>query len=188
VDKSLFNSYTPQLCLCINTLASPAAMNGSVPGLLAYKQTSTNEPLNPIAFSAIDHGLAHQSSSYPNGHYAPSTMYTHSPMPPLPHHTATNGTAYRLNPAGQYGGNHDSQRIDHLPSPRAFASGAVHSSGAYQEHHAHSSQTDEDGFSEPPVWSNSAGRMDAPLAYSAYPFPTASRSNGRTCEYSISWS
>ena len=165
-------------------------MNGSVPSLHAYQQTSTNGPLNPIASFAMDHGLAHQSSSYPNDRYSPSTTYTHSSMPPLPHpsHTATNGTAYRLNPAGRYGANHDSQRVDHLPSPRAFASGAVHFSGACQEYHAHSSQTHEDGFSEPPVWSNPTGRMDASLSYSAYPFPATSRSNGRTCEYSISCS
>ena len=159
-------------------------MSGSVPGLHAYKQTSTNEPFNPIASSSIDHGL---SSFYPNGHYAPSAMYTHSPMPPPPRHTATNGTAYRLNPASWYGTNHNRQRVDHLPPPRTFASGAVHSSGAYKEYHAHS-QMHEDGLSEPPVWSNPTGRMDASLAYSAYPFPATSRSNGRTCEYSISWS
>jgi len=143
-------------------------------------QISTNEPLNPIASSAIDRGLVHPSSPNPNGHYAPSTTYTHSPMPPLPRHKATNGTAYRLNHASWYGPNRDRQRVDHLPSLRGFVPGAVHSLGAYQDDHAHSSQTHEDGFSEPPVWSSPAGRMDASLAYNACPFPAASRSNGRT--------
>jgi hypothetical protein len=163
-----------QLCLCVNTLASPTSMNEPVPSLHAYKQTSTYEPLNPIVSSSVDHGLTHQSSSYPNG--------------PLHHHTAMNSTAYRLNPAGRYGASHDSQSVDHLSSSRAFASGAVHSSGAYQEYLARSSQMHKDGLSEPPVWSNPAGRMDTLLAYSAYPFPAASRSNGQTCEYYISWS
>ena len=172
--------------VCLHTL--PCLNDGPVPGLHAYKQTSTNEPLNPIASSAIEHGLAYQSSSYPNGLCAPNTMYTHSSMPPLPHHTATNGTAYGLNPAGSYGANaanYDRQRVDHLP-PRTFAPGAVHSSDVCQEYHAHS-QT-YGGFSKPPVWSDPTGGMDASLASSAYPFPATSRSNGGTCEYSILWS
>ena len=175
-------SQSSQLCLCVDTLAYPAAMNGSVHSHHAHKQTPTNELLNPIASSAIDHGLSHQSSPYPNGHYAPSTTYTH-PIPP-PHHSATNGTAYRPNPTSWDGTGHDWQRVDHMPS-RGFVPGAVHSSGVYQEYHA---RANKDGFSERPVWPSPAARMDASLAH---PFPSISRSSysdERTCKYSLSWS
>ena len=170
-------------------------MNGSVHSLYAHKQTPTNGLLNPIASSAIDHGLSHQSSPYgpyPNCHYAPSTTYAH-PIPP-PHHSATNGTAataYRLNPAGWDGATHDKQRVDHMP-PRGFAPGAVHSPGLNQEYHAHLSRANEDGSFERPVWygpaAEAAVRMDTSLAH---PFPSISRSSysdERSCEYPLSWS
>jgi len=70
-----------------------------------------------------------------------------------------NGTAYKLNPASWDGADHDRQRVDHTPSPRGFAPGAVSSPGAYQEYHTHLSRTHGDGFSEPFVWSSPTGRL-----------------------------
>ena len=166
-------------------LAFPTAMNGTVHDPHAHKRTSINELLNPIASSAIDHGLPHQSPSYPNGHYAPSTPYTHPPMPPPPHHRAPNGTTFKLNPASWDGTDHDRQRVEHMHSPRGFAPGAVHSPGAYQEYHAHLSRAHEDGFSEPSVWPSPAGRLDALPAYASPTITQSSYSDERTCECSL---
>jgi hypothetical protein len=137
-------------------------MNGFVQGPNAPK------PLNPIASSAIDRGI---SSPYPNGHYAPNATYAHPSMLSPSHHGATNSTAY--NPPSWDGADHR-QRVDNMPSPRGFASatGAVHSPGAHQEYYTHLSQTHEDAFSEPPIWSNCAGWMEG----------------DRTCEHPFSWS
>ena len=167
-------------------LAFPTAMNGTVHDPHAHKRTSINELLNPIASSAIDHGLPHQSPSYPNGHYAPSTPYTHPPMPPPPHHRAPNGTTFKLNPASWDGTDHDRQRVEHMHSPRGFAPGAVHSPGAYQEYHAHLSRAHEDGFSEPSVWPSPAGRLEALPAYASPTITQSSYSDERTCECSLS--
>jgi lysine-specific demethylase 3 len=162
-------------------LPSPSAMNGSVHDPHAHKRTSINELLNPVASSTvIDHGLPPQTSSYPNGHYAQNTTYTHHPtMPPPPHHRTPNGTAYKLNPASWDGADHDRPRVDHMPSPRGFAPGVLHSPGAYQEYHTHLSRTHEDGFSEPSaVWSS-------PNGLPTYASPTithSSYSDERTCE------
>ena len=56
----------------------------------------------------------------------------------------------------------------HLPRATPNAHGAVHSPGAYQEYHAHLPRAtqNEDGFSERPIWSNPAAQMDASLAHS----------------------
>ncbi|KAF8485068.1 hypothetical protein DFH94DRAFT_718040 [Russula ochroleuca] len=155
-------------------------MNGSVHDPHAHKRTSINELLNPIASSAIDHGLSHQPSPYSNGHYAQSTTYTHPPMPPPPHHRTPNGTAYKLNPASWDGADHDRQRVDHMHSPRGFAPPGAVPPGAYQGYHAHLSQTHEDGFSEPSAWPSPAGRMEALPAYASPTITQSSYSDERT--------
>ncbi len=94
-----------------------------------------------------------------------------------------NGTAYKLNPASWDGADHDRQRVDHMPSPRGFAPGAVPSPGAYQEYHAHLSRTHEDGFSEPSVWPSPTGRLDGLPAYASPTITQSSYSDERTCEY-----
>jgi len=161
-------------------------MNGSVHDPHAHKRTSINELLNPIASSAINHGLSHQPSPYSNGHYAQSTTYTHPPMPPPPHHRTPNGTAYKLNPASWDGADHDRQRVDHMHSPRGFAPPGAVPPGAYQGYHAHLSQTHEDGFSEPSAWPSPAGRMEALPAYASPTITQSSYSDERTCECSLS--
>ncbi len=158
-------------------------MNGSVHDPHAHKRTSINELLNPVSSStAIDHGIPHQPSSYSNGHYAQSTTYPHPHMPPTPHHRATNGAAYKLNPASWDGADHDRQRIDHMPSPRGLVPGTVPSPGAYQEYHAHLSRTHEDGFPEPSVWPSPTGRLDGLPAYASPTITQSSYSDERTCE------
>ena len=166
------------------SLPSPPAMNGSVHDPHAHKRTSINELLNPVASStAIDHGLASQSPSYSNGHYAQNSPYTHPTMQPPPHHRTANGAAYKLNPASWDGADHDRQRIDHMPSPRGFAPGVLPSPGAYQEYHAHLSRTHEDGFSEPSaVWPSPTGRLDGLPAYASPTITQTSYSDERTCE------
>ena len=165
----------PKLCPCIN-MAPPPAIDGSVhdPHALAHahKRTSINEPVGPISLSSVtEHDLSHQSSSYSNGHYAQSTTYTHSLMPP-PHNRATNSTAYRQPPTWDR----------YLPSPHD--SGVVPSLRNYQEYPAHLSRTHGDGFSGPSIWSSPAGRLDA------YGSPTITQSSypaKRTCECFLSW-
>ncbi|KAH9994847.1 hypothetical protein BJV77DRAFT_1066573 [Russula vinacea] len=143
----------------------PPAIDGSVhdPHALAHahKRTSINEPVGPISLSSVtEHDLSHQSSSYSNGHYAQSTTYTHSLMPP-PHNRATNSTAYRQPPTWDR----------YLPSPHD--SGVVPSLRNYQEYPAHLSRTHGDGFSGPSIWSSPAGRLDAygspTITQSSYP-------------------
>ncbi|KAH9978099.1 hypothetical protein BGW80DRAFT_1285791 [Lactifluus volemus] len=135
-------------------------MNGSVHDPHAHKRTSINELLNPVASSAIDHGIPHQSPPYSNGNHPQNTSYTHPSMPPPPHHRAANGTAYKLNPASWDGNDHDRQRVEHMPPPRGYAPGAVPSHGLYPEYHSHVPRSQEESFSDPPVWPSPPGRVD----------------------------
>jgi len=153
-------------------------MNGAVHDPHAHKRTSINELLNPVASSAIDHGLSHQSPPYSNGHhFAPTTPYTHPPMPPPPNHrTANGGTAYKLNPASWDGADHDRQRVEHMPPPRGY----VPSPGAYPEYHTHLSRTHEEGFSEPSVWPSPTGRLDGLTPYGSPTITQSSYSDERT--------
>ncbi|KAH9963231.1 hypothetical protein BC827DRAFT_1194282 [Russula dissimulans] len=156
-------------------------MNGAVHDPHAHKRTSINELLNPVASSAIDQGLPHQSPSYSNGHYAQSTPYTHPPMPPPPHHhRPTNGTAYKLNPASWDGADHERQRVEHMPPPRGYAPGAVSPPGAYPEYHPHLSRTHEEGFSDPPVWPSPSGRLESLPPYGSPTITQSSYSDERT--------
>jgi hypothetical protein len=151
-------------------------MNGSVLDPHAHKQTSINELLKPTTSSSvIVDDLPHQSSSYPNGHYAQSMTCTQPPMQSRPCRRDTSGTAYKNNPASWGEVDHD------ILSPRSFALGAVPSQNAHQAH-AYLPRTHEDGFSKPSVWSSPAGRMDA------YGSPTITQSSyqaERTCECSL---
>lgn len=127
-------------------------MNGFVQGPNAHK------PLNPIAASsAIDLGISHRPSPYPNGH-APSATYAHPSMLSPCYHGATNSPAY--NPPSWGGADHARQMVDNMPPLQSFATRAVHPPGAHQEYYTHLFQTHEDAFSEPPVWSNPARWME----------------------------
>lgn len=175
---------TPLLYLtcCSNPspiLLSLAAMSGAVHDPHAHKRSSITELLNPIASSAIDHTLSHQSPPYSNGHHYVQTSYTHPPMPPPPNHrTANGGTAFKLNPASWDGTDHDRQRVDHMPPPRGYAP----SPSAYSEYHTHLSRTHEEGFSEPSVWPSPSGRLDALPPYGSPTITQSSYSDERTCE------
>jgi [histone H3]-dimethyl-L-lysine9 demethylase len=154
-------------------------MNGSVHDPHAHKRTSINELLNPVASSAINHGIPHQSPPYSNGNYPQNTSYTHPSMPPPPHHRAANGTAYKLNPASWDGNDHDRQRVEHMPPPRGYAPGAVPPHGLYPEYHSHVPRSQEESFSEPPVWPSPPGRVDSLSTYGS-PTITQSYSDERT--------
>jgi hypothetical protein len=167
--------------MCVNTLDFLPAVIWSIHGPHAHERTFVNKLPNHItSSSAIDHCLS-QSSSYSNGHYAQSMMYTHTPMSPPPHHGATNSTAYKLNRTSWDG-------AVRMPSLRDFLPvGAVPSPGAYQEYYTHLSRT-QGGFSEPSVWSGPTGHMGALPAYRSPTIPQPSYSDERTCECPLSWS
>ncbi|KAI0269299.1 hypothetical protein BC834DRAFT_820114 [Gloeopeniophorella convolvens] len=154
-------------------------MNGTVHDPHGHKRTSINELLNPVASSAIDHGLPHQPSSYSNGHYSTSTSYTHPPMPPPPHHGPANGVAYKLNPASWDGADQDRRRVDHMAQPRGYAHGAVPPPAMYQDYSAHGSRPHEESFSEHPSWHSPTGRHETLTGYGS-PTITQSYSDERT--------